>query len=98
MKTLTVAEAQADLRKWLGLVARGEEIAISTGEDVIALRPVDAGVTEYARQEYGVTDEEMTRFIAATDAEFARLEATGGLLKFDTPEALRAYVEKVARD
>lgn len=98
MTTLTVAEAQADLPKWLGLAARGEDIAITTGDDVIALRPVEAGMTEYARREYGVTDEEMARFVAATDAEFARLEAAGGLLKFDTPEALRAYIEKISRD
>lgn len=47
MKTLTVAEARKDLRKWLRLAAAGEEIGIIYGNKIVALRPVTVTAIDF---------------------------------------------------
>jgi antitoxin (DNA-binding transcriptional repressor) of toxin-antitoxin stability system len=88
MKTLTITNAKKNLSKWLQAAARGEDIGIVSGADVIALRKVEVESTDYARHEYGVTHEELDRFEARLDADYARLKKQGKLIVL-TPEGLK---------
>jgi antitoxin (DNA-binding transcriptional repressor) of toxin-antitoxin stability system len=80
MKTLTITDAKKNLGKWLQAAARGEDIGIVSGADVIALRKVEVESTDYAWREYGVTDAELDRFEARLDADYARLRKQGKLI------------------
>jgi antitoxin (DNA-binding transcriptional repressor) of toxin-antitoxin stability system len=77
MKTLTITEAKRNLGRWLSAAARGEDIGIVAGADIIALRKVAVESTDYAQREYGVTDEEVRRLERATDARYTRLKRAG---------------------
>ena len=88
MKTLTVTDAKKNLSKWLQAAARGEDIGIVTGADVIALRKVEVESTDYALREYGVTNAELDRFEARLDADYARLKKQGKLIVL-TPDDLK---------
>ena len=96
MKTLTIEEAQAELPNLLKAASQGEEILIATGDDLIALHSVQLGVTEYAKHEYGVTDEEMQRFVKACDERYQRLKAEGKLVVV-TEGDIRKKVEEISR-
>lgn len=96
MKTLTVADARKNLGKWLQAAARGEEIAIIAGADVIALRKVEIEATDYAWREYQVSPDEITAYEdRATDEHQAARQA--GKLEYLTPAKLRVKCEKAAR-
>ena len=88
MKTLTITDAKKNLGKWLQAAARGEDIGIVSGADVIALRKVEVESADYAWREYGVTDAELDRFEARLDADYARLKKQGKLIVL-TPDALK---------
>lgn len=88
MMTLTITDAKKNLTRWLKAAARGEEVAIMSGADVIALRKVEVEATDYAWREYGVTKEELDRFEAKLDADYARLKKQGKLIVL-TPEELK---------
>ena len=88
MTTLTITDAKKNLTRWLKAAARGEDIAIMTGADVIALRKVKVEATDYAWREYGVTAEELERFDAKLDADYARLKKAGKLI-IVTPAELK---------
>jgi antitoxin (DNA-binding transcriptional repressor) of toxin-antitoxin stability system len=62
MQTLTITTAKKNLGRWLAAAARGEEIAIVCGADIIALRKVEVEAASYAFQEYGITPAEIARF------------------------------------
>jgi len=55
MKTLTVTSARQNLGHWLKRAARGEEIGVIVGADVIAFRLVPVTAADYATTEYGLT-------------------------------------------
>jgi antitoxin (DNA-binding transcriptional repressor) of toxin-antitoxin stability system len=88
MKTLTITDAKKNLGKWLQAAARGEDIGIVSGADVIALRKVEVESTDYAWREYGVTGAELDRFEARLDADYARLKKQGKLIVL-TPDDLK---------
>jgi antitoxin (DNA-binding transcriptional repressor) of toxin-antitoxin stability system len=89
MTTLTITDAKKNLTRWLKAAARGEEIGIVTGADVIALRKVEVEATDYAWREYGVTPAELERFDEAMAARYQRRKRAGKL-KGMTPEQLKA--------
>lgn len=94
MQTLTITHAKKNLGKWLKAAARGQDIAIVSGADIIALRKVPIEASDYAQREYGVTEEQLDRFVGVMDAEIERHRASGDLEKYRyTPEQLR---EKIA--
>jgi antitoxin (DNA-binding transcriptional repressor) of toxin-antitoxin stability system len=94
MQTLTITHAKKNLGKWLKAAARGEDIAIVSGADIIALRKVPIEASDYAQREYGVTEEQLDRFVGVMDAEIERHRAAGDLEKYRfTSEQLR---EKIA--
>jgi antitoxin (DNA-binding transcriptional repressor) of toxin-antitoxin stability system len=96
MKTLTITDAKKNLGKWLNAAARGEDIGIITGAEIIALRKVEVEATDYALREYGVTPEEVQMYESKRIAEHRRLKK-GGKLEFLTAEDLRKRVEKETR-
>ena len=61
MKTLTITSARQNLGAWLARAARGEEIRIISGAQVIALRPVAICAADYAEQEYRLTKAELAK-------------------------------------
>ena len=96
MKTLTITDAKKNLGKWLQAAARGEDIGIVSGADVIALRKVEVESTDYALREYGLTAQEVARYEEAAVAEHERLRKTGKL-EYLTTENLRKKGDKAAR-
>jgi antitoxin (DNA-binding transcriptional repressor) of toxin-antitoxin stability system len=97
MKTLTITDARKNLSRWLQAAARGEDVGIVCGADVIALRKVAVESTDYARREYGATEEEVARFAEAAGRRFARLRRGGRLTVCHTAE-LKRLLEETARD
>jgi antitoxin (DNA-binding transcriptional repressor) of toxin-antitoxin stability system len=97
MKTLTITDAKKNLSRWLDAAARGEDIGIIRGADIIALRKVEVESTDYAQQEYGVTPEQMARFEKATEKRYQRLKRSGKLVTL-TPERLRKMIEQTSTD
>ena len=61
MKTLTITSARQNPGAWLARAARGEEIGIISGAQVIALRPVAIAAADYAEQEYRLTKAELAK-------------------------------------
>lgn len=96
MKTLTITDAKKNLSKWLQAAARGEEIGIISGADVIALRKVAVEAADYAWREYGLSSEEIAAYERSAVSEHERLRSKGKL-EYLTPEGLRAKREKAAR-
>ena len=88
MKTLTITDAKKNLGKWLVAAARGEDIGIVCGADIIALRKVDVESTDYAQREYGVTPEQVEELEKATDNRYHQLRRSKKLVPV-TAEQLR---------
>jgi antitoxin (DNA-binding transcriptional repressor) of toxin-antitoxin stability system len=88
MKTLTITDAKKNLGKWLVAAARGEDIGIVCGADIIALRKVDVESTDYAQREYGVTPEQVEELEKATDNRYQQLRRSKKLVPV-TAEQLR---------
>lgn len=79
MKTLTITDAKKNLSRWLDAAARGQDIGIIRGAEIIALRPVKVESTDYAQREYAATPEQISTFAAATDRRYRRLKRSGKL-------------------
>lgn len=92
MKTLTITAAKKNLSRWLDAAARGEDIGIIYGANVIALRKVEVESTDYAQHEYGVTQEQIATFEKATERRYGRLKRSGRLVTVST-ERLRKMLE-----
>ena len=74
MKTLTITDAKKNLGRWLAAAARGEDIGIVCGADIVALRKVRVESTDYAQREYGATPEQVAELEKATEQRFRRLK------------------------
>ncbi|HTS16031.1 MAG TPA: hypothetical protein VMP11_00505 [Verrucomicrobiae bacterium] len=92
MKTLTITDAKKNLGRWLTAAARGEDIGIVSGADIIALRKVEVESTDYAQREYGVTPEQIQRFERTMDRRYRQLKRSGKLTRISTGE-LRKLLE-----
>jgi antitoxin (DNA-binding transcriptional repressor) of toxin-antitoxin stability system len=92
MKTLTITDAKKNLSRWLDAAARGEDIGIIRGADIIALRRVEVESTDYVQREYGATPDEVARFEEATEKEYQRLKRSGKLVTL-TAKELRKMLE-----
>ena len=92
MKTLTVTDARKNLSRWLDAAARGQDIGIIRGAEIIALRRVAVESTDYAQREYAATPEQIAAFEAATDKRYRRLKRSGKLVTV-TAEQLRNLLE-----
>jgi antitoxin (DNA-binding transcriptional repressor) of toxin-antitoxin stability system len=74
MKTLTITDAKKNLGRWLAAAARGEDIGIVCGSDIVALRKVEVESTDYAQREYGALPEQVAALEKATDQRYRRLK------------------------
>ena len=95
MKTLTITDAKKNLGQWLLAAARGEDIGIISGADVIALRKVEVESTDYAFREYGATPEDLKRLEKRIEKEYQTLKRAG---KLKTEKDLRKMLEETTRD
>jgi len=59
MQTLSPTKARSNLTFWLKAAARGEDVGILYGEQIIALRPVSVESTDFAWREYGATSSDL---------------------------------------
>lgn len=95
MKTLTITDAKKNLGKWLQAAARGEDIGIICGAEVIALRKVEIEATDYAWREYGVTGEEVADYEQRAMVEHTRSKKAGKV-EYMTAKELQKKREKAA--
>jgi hypothetical protein len=84
MTTLSATKARTNLTHWLKLAAKGGDVGILCGDQVIALRPVKvfSEDLDYARREYGVTEKELEAFVKRTDREIALDRKAGRIRRF----------------
>ena len=80
MKTLTITDAKKNLGRWLAAAARGEDIGIVCGADIVALRRVDVQSTDYAQREYGAIPEKVAALEKATEQRYRRLKRSKKLV------------------
>ncbi len=80
MKTLTTTDAKKNLSRWLSAAARGEDVGIVCGADIIALRKVEVESTDYAQREYAATPDQVAALEKATDARYRKLKRSGKLV------------------
>jgi antitoxin (DNA-binding transcriptional repressor) of toxin-antitoxin stability system len=92
MKTLTITDAKKNLGRWLAAAARGEDIGIVCGADIVALRKVDVESTDYAQREYRATPEQVTSLEKATDRRYQRMKRSKKLVSVGAKE-LRDMLE-----
>lgn len=77
MTTLSPTQARTNLSSLLKRAAGGEDIGILHGDQVIALRPVRVHSDDYAIREYGVSEQELDRFVRRANREIARDRKAG---------------------
>ena len=82
MTTLSPTQARANLSSLLKRAAKGEDIGILHGDQVIALRPVTVHSDDYALREYGVTEKELDRFVKRMDAQITRERKAGTIKRY----------------
>jgi len=92
MKTLTITDAKKNLGRWLAAAARGEDIGIVCGADIVALRKVDIESTDYAQREYGATRDHVSAQETATERRYQRLKRSKKLSSI-TAQELRKMLE-----
>ena len=92
MKTLTITDTRKNLSRWLDAAARGQDIGIIRGAEIIALRRVEVESTDYAQREYTATPEQIAAFADVTEKRYRRLKRSGKLLTVST-EQLRNLLE-----
>lgn len=97
MKTLTITDAKKNLGQWLTAAARGEDVGIISGADIIALRKVEVESNDYAFREYGATPKELEAFERAAEKRY-RQSKRAGKLATKTPQDLRKMIEEATRD
>jgi antitoxin (DNA-binding transcriptional repressor) of toxin-antitoxin stability system len=91
MKTLTITDAKKNLSRWLGAAARGEDVGIICGADIIALRKVAVESTDYTQREYGVTPEQVTALDKATDKRYRQLKRSGKLVTITAAQLRKMF-------
>lgn len=84
MTTLSPTKARTNLTHWLKRAAKGEDVGILCGDQIIALRPVKVFSEDfdYAKREYGVTDAELEAFAKRSDQEIAKDRKAGRIRRF----------------
>ena len=92
MKTLTITDAKKNLGRWLAAAARGDDIGIICGADIVALRKVDVESTDYAQREYGATAAQVAVLENATEQRYQRLKRSKKLAS-TTAQELRKMLE-----
>lgn len=97
MKTLTITDAKKNLGHWLAEAAKGNDIGIVSGADIIALRKVEVESTDYAYREYGVTQEQLARVEVNVEKDYQKQKRAGKVRTYTSKE-LRKMLEEATRD
>ena len=82
MTTLSPTQARTNLSSLLKRAAKGEDIGILHGGQVIALRPVKVHSDDYALREYAMNEKELARFAKCMDKEIAREYRAGTVKRY----------------
>jgi antitoxin (DNA-binding transcriptional repressor) of toxin-antitoxin stability system len=82
MTTLSPTQARTNLSSLLKRAAKGEDIGILHGDQIIALRPVTVHSDDYALREYGMTEQELDRFVKRTNRQIARERKAGTIKRY----------------
>ncbi len=82
MTTLSPTQARINLSSLLKRAAKGEDIGILHGDQVIALRPVTVHSDDYALQEYAMTEKQLARFAKRMDQEITREYKSGAVKRY----------------
>ena len=82
MTTLSPTQARSNLSSLLKRAAKGEDIGILHGDQVIALRPVTVHSDDYALRDYGVTEKELDRFVKRMNQRIARERKAGTIKRY----------------
>jgi antitoxin (DNA-binding transcriptional repressor) of toxin-antitoxin stability system len=61
MRILTVTDARRKLGYWLRLAAKGEDVGVIVGSDIVALRRVGVKAAGYAYREYRLTPSQVQK-------------------------------------
>lgn len=77
MTTLSPTQARTNLSSLLKRAARGEDIGILHGDQVIALRPVEVHSDDYVLREYGLSGRELDRFVLRANRQIVRDRKAG---------------------
>jgi antitoxin (DNA-binding transcriptional repressor) of toxin-antitoxin stability system len=86
MKTLTITDAKKNLGRWLAAAARGEDIGIICGADIVALRKVNIKSTDYAQREYGAISDQVAALEQATERRYQRMKRSKKLISVGAKE------------
>ena len=92
MKTLTITDAKKNLGRWLSAAARGQDVGIICGADIIALRKVEVQSIDDAARAYGATEEQVASLTAAAEKRYRSLKRSGKLVTVTTAQ-LRKMLE-----
>lgn len=82
MKTLTITEGRGRLGYWLKRATQGDDIGFVVEGMVVALRPVEVHSSDYALQEYGLSEREMTAAEKKIGETIKAARARGEVAKF----------------
>ena len=82
MTTLSPTQARINLSSLLKRAAKGEDIGILHGDQVIALRSVKVYSDDYALREYAMTEQELDRFTKRVEKEIARESKAGTVTRY----------------
>ena len=83
MKTLAITTARQKLGYWLKRALAGEDIGIVVDGRIIGLRPVEVISSDYALQEYGVSEAQLKRAADHVEREVAAARKRGRLVQFE---------------
>ena len=90
MKTLTITAARKNLGRLLSEAAKGEDIGIICGADIIALRKVNVESTDYAQTEYGATTDDVATLEKNVDRRYKNLKKSGKLVTITDAQLRKA--------
>lgn len=82
MKTLTITEGRGRLGYWLKKATEGEDVGFVFEGKIVALRPVEVYSSDYALQEYGLTEAEMKKAARRIHKELKEARKRGEVTKF----------------
>jgi antitoxin (DNA-binding transcriptional repressor) of toxin-antitoxin stability system len=83
MKTLAVTTARQKLGYWLKRALAGEDIGIVVDGQIVGLRRVEVVSSDYALQEYGVSEQQLERAADFVERELKAARKRGKLARFE---------------
>ncbi len=82
MKTLTITEGRGRLGYWLKKATQGDDIGFVFEGKIVALRPVEVYSSDYALQEYGLSQSDMVVVEKKIGATLDKARSRGEVAKF----------------